>query len=520
MLVRTPPKPNLVKPTGAPKMAPPGFFKAPDSPLDTAFDRLGPNKPTQKVMMGKKITAAIEDLQKQRDNLSGISASAQSRAMAIELEERIRAAGVYQMQKELEAMEGEADTDYVSEFRDFILGKSAYNTNKNKDVKPVPWGNRRLVGKDFDIYLNAIWDKRQQFETKIAGLKASGLAPSNIEDAWLYFMFVLKNPQDLNKMTEDMFLKPWDNFMPGELSPYIHKDPVTIPIDQMPDEIVPRLSTEPENKQAFEETQDKYSDTVRDTFALPPNPKEVTPDLIHLDGPATIDPIIPDPAIAPNTPPKTVTMQGVQPEPTPLGPTPGSQTAVPPPTPSPIDTLASIQTPEGGPRMTWAQARELMKTPEYAPGTKARSDLLKSVTRKIDFKEDDDKTDVADHRAQTLREEEETSPIVLDDDDDRTDPVMKYLSFSIRALEDIETDLDETGKKQIEQKKVFSKISALQAAIANNESEEIIRKHQVTVASLLTLVYMGQAQRTGGVDYTSSPFWKKAMTFQKMTQVA
>ncbi len=120
---------------------------------------------------------------------------------------KLNAIEVYKMQIEMEAYDAECNDCYIREFRDFLLGKSKYNKDPIFKAK-VPWGEHRLLGADIDAYIDAMIDKKLDFDKKIAKMTMFKLAPRNIQDAWLYYVFIVtgKTPP------VDLFLKPWDAF--------------------------------------------------------------------------------------------------------------------------------------------------------------------------------------------------------------------------------------------------------------------------------------------------------------------
>jgi hypothetical protein len=115
---------------------------------------------------------------------------------------------VYLQQMQLEAWDSEANECYIKEFRDFLQGKSKYNTPQYKHL--VPWTNHALVGKDIDAYIDAVIDKKLEFDMKIAKMFNTKMAPRTLQDAWLYFIFIVKQ----KKPPTDLFLKAWDAFYP------------------------------------------------------------------------------------------------------------------------------------------------------------------------------------------------------------------------------------------------------------------------------------------------------------------
>lgn len=128
----------------------------------------------------------------------------------------LNAMEVFKQQMELEAWDAEANECYMRGFRDFLQGKSKYNTSEYKHL--VPWTNNPLVGKDIDVYLEAMLDKKIEFDAKIAKMFNTRMAPRNLKDAWLYYVFIVTG----KKPPTDIFLKAWDAFYPyqdGQFNP-------------------------------------------------------------------------------------------------------------------------------------------------------------------------------------------------------------------------------------------------------------------------------------------------------------
>jgi hypothetical protein len=116
---------------------------------------------------------------------------------------------IFLQQMQLQAWDSEADECYLKEFRDFLQGKSKYNQD-GKYKHLVPWGKHALVGKDIDAYIDAVLDKKIEFDAKIAKMFRSKMAPRTLQDAWLYYVFICTG----KKPPTDLFLKSWDAFYP------------------------------------------------------------------------------------------------------------------------------------------------------------------------------------------------------------------------------------------------------------------------------------------------------------------
>lgn len=121
---------------------------------------------------------------------------------------------VYLQQIRMQEWDSEADECYIREFRDFLQGKSKYNTDP-RYAHLVPWKKNALIGRDIDAYIDAIIDKKISFDAKIAKLFATKMAPRNLQDAWLYYVFIVTG----KRPPTDLFLKAWDAFYPYEETP-------------------------------------------------------------------------------------------------------------------------------------------------------------------------------------------------------------------------------------------------------------------------------------------------------------
>lgn len=126
---------------------------------------------------------------------------------------KLNAIEVYRMQIEMETYDAEVNECFLKDFRDFLQGKSAFN----KNPKLVPWKEHPLVGRDIDAYLDAMLDKKLDFDKKIAKMTMFKMAPRNLQDAWMYYVFVVRG----KRPPVDLFLKDWDAFyaIPKEFTP-------------------------------------------------------------------------------------------------------------------------------------------------------------------------------------------------------------------------------------------------------------------------------------------------------------
>lgn len=126
---------------------------------------------------------------------------------------KLNAIEVYRMQTEMETYDSEVNECFLKDFRDFLQGKSAFN----KNPKLVPWKEHPLIGKDIDAYLDAMLDKKLEFDKKIAKMTMFKMAPRNLQDAWMYYVFIVRG----KRPPVDLFLKDWDAFyaIPHDFTP-------------------------------------------------------------------------------------------------------------------------------------------------------------------------------------------------------------------------------------------------------------------------------------------------------------
>lgn len=331
-------------------------FTPPSSPIEALSDFKAPFS-ARKKMMADKTSEVIKELAKRRSDIPTFLPKEEAILAQKELDARIKAAGVYMAQKEMEQFEGDMDANYQAEFRDFLLGKSKYN-------RLVPWGRRKLVGDDIDKYLEAVFDKKAEFEKRIGYLKSSGLAPSTLEDAWIYYNFVLKNPDYTDQHMEETFLKPWENFLPAEISNYT-KIPTGEEVKDS--EIIPRKSGIPEVR-----GDPNVSNTVKETFdkldPTPPAPVAVAPPLAP---PTTVPSAGTTPAAAPPDP-EPVTEPPSAPSSIPAADTTTTSVVPAPPPPNPVTQPTSTtnvvnQVPFVRKSLTAAEALQGLQTSGRTP---------------------------------------------------------------------------------------------------------------------------------------------------------
>lgn len=176
-------------------------FKPPEDPYDEEKKKKIWEVPN--ILKMQYINEKLSEKEKKLTDKKGVYAHLGSE----EYSAKLNAIEVYKMQIEMEAYDAECNDCYIREFRDFLLGKSKYNKDPIFKAK-VPWGEHRLLGADIDAYIDAMIDKKLDFDKKIAKMTMFKLAPRNIQDAWLYYVFIVtgKTPP------VDLFLKPWDAF--------------------------------------------------------------------------------------------------------------------------------------------------------------------------------------------------------------------------------------------------------------------------------------------------------------------
>lgn len=125
---------------------------------------------------------------------------------------RMDALNVFWMQKQMGDWEGDKQEELMKQFRDFLLGKSKWNEDKNS---PIWWGKRKLVGADIDVYLEATMDAKYEFDKTYNMVCNTGKIPSNLREAWMFFCYKLKRG---TKVPTDLFLKTWEAFYPAPMS--------------------------------------------------------------------------------------------------------------------------------------------------------------------------------------------------------------------------------------------------------------------------------------------------------------
>lgn len=97
-------------------------------------------------------------------------------------------------------MDKEIDSAFIDEFRNWILGKSKFNKDPS-----TPWGEKRLVGDDFENYLKAFINSKKNYQWKLLELATE--IPQTVERAWYYFKYIVckKEPRDSDYLLEFNF---------------------------------------------------------------------------------------------------------------------------------------------------------------------------------------------------------------------------------------------------------------------------------------------------------------------------
>lgn len=134
---------------------------------------------------------------------------------------KLAAMEFYCVNQEILNTAAEADKKVMESFRDFLLGKSHYNEN----LKTVPWGKKKLVGKDIDAYLESMMNAKIAYDRQLVLMDMKGI-PSNLQEAWLFFCFKCLNIQ----MRDDLFLRSWSQYYPDNAP--IFSDSTNIPASQ------------------------------------------------------------------------------------------------------------------------------------------------------------------------------------------------------------------------------------------------------------------------------------------------
>lgn len=189
------------------------FFQPPPSPLQEGKEGKIPSALSnrwfhkQAQLTLNKMRQEINDLPKRRDLNQEQRDERQQ-----DLESRIKALNVAVMQHDMGLWESKKNDDILAEFRDFLLGKSIWNN----DFKKVPWGRRKLVGRDIDVYLESIMDAKMKYDFELGKMKHLGIIPQGLREAWMYFCYVVK---EMDGNAFDAYLSTWDAFYPSPLLP-------------------------------------------------------------------------------------------------------------------------------------------------------------------------------------------------------------------------------------------------------------------------------------------------------------
>lgn len=81
-----------------------------------------------------------------------------------------------------------ARKEYTIDFIKWMMGTSEYNL----DLKKTPWGRNKLVGPGIPEFIEGYIDKKTSYELAVQKMRA--MIPSNIDEAWLYYKFVVSKP--------------------------------------------------------------------------------------------------------------------------------------------------------------------------------------------------------------------------------------------------------------------------------------------------------------------------------------
>jgi hypothetical protein len=99
--------------------------------------------------------------------------------------QKAKAIHMYRIQKWLQKVEDKIDEELITDFDNWIQGKSPFN-----DPKFTPWGRHALVGDEFEAYLKEIVSKKIDYMRDITLLRSS--IPKNLEEAWLYYIMLIR----------------------------------------------------------------------------------------------------------------------------------------------------------------------------------------------------------------------------------------------------------------------------------------------------------------------------------------
>jgi hypothetical protein len=99
--------------------------------------------------------------------------------------QKAKAIHMYRIQKWFQKIEEKIDEELITDFDNWIQGKSPFN-----DPKFTPWGRHALVGDEFEAYLKEIESKKIDYMKDITILRSS--IPKNLDEAWLYYIMLIR----------------------------------------------------------------------------------------------------------------------------------------------------------------------------------------------------------------------------------------------------------------------------------------------------------------------------------------
>lgn len=190
-----------------------GFFQPAEHPINQELKKITGNQPwtAPSSLVNQYTKEKMFDAITQIDRQLRVEGNDSKKSV---LEGKLKAAGVHLMQKDIEQMSEQGNSEIIKQFGDFLLGKSTYNVDP-KYRRLVPWGQSKLYGPGIDEYVKGVLSKKLDFDAKIAMMRRSGYFPSDIEEAWFYFIFIV-----LQKTSPtDMYMKTWESFYPAPILP-------------------------------------------------------------------------------------------------------------------------------------------------------------------------------------------------------------------------------------------------------------------------------------------------------------
>lgn len=168
----------------------PGFkkFEVPSDPLENESKRRewGPPPGWRSTFVSDKVRQQVE--------LNSTFALTDGPGTAAQKKARLMAAELYCFQELVQGYYKQADDEFMKGFYDFLRG--THPACRDRDL--VPWGNHALIGPGIEEYLKEILHKKFNFDIKTSMMNL--LIPANLEEAWNYYCFKIKQVGDLTDL--------------------------------------------------------------------------------------------------------------------------------------------------------------------------------------------------------------------------------------------------------------------------------------------------------------------------------